>query len=45
MSARRWLPLILTLAALTLVGASAAPSPQVTLSNTGMDGLAAAGVD
>ena len=41
MSARRWLPLILTLAALTLVGASAAPSPQVTLSNTGMDGLAA----
>ncbi len=41
MFARRWLPLILTVAALTLVGASAAPSPQVTLSNTGMDGLAA----
>ena len=41
MFARKWLLLILTLAALTLVGASAAPSPQVTLSNTGMDGLAA----
>jgi len=41
MSARRLPPLILTLAALTVVGASAAPSPQVTLSNTGMEGLAA----
>jgi len=41
MFARKWLLLILTFAALILVGASAAPSPQVTLTNTGMEGLAA----
>lgn len=41
MSVRRSVLLVLILAALTLVGASASPSPQVTLSNTGMEGLAA----
>lgn len=41
MSVRQWSLLVLALIALTLVGASAAPAPQVGLSNTGMEGLTA----